>query len=288
VRILFLSEHFPLAAELLTELLPGDEVVVSAPGEAPAADVLVPQMVSIDGPLLDRVRPRMVLQFGVGLEGVDREAAAARGIPVDNIPAANAVAVAEIAVLHLLSLTRRTREGAESVAAGRLGSPVGPALAGRRIVVLGRGAIGTAVAACLRPFGAEIELVGSRRPERLPAALEGALALIVCCSLTPASRGLIATEALAALPRGAYLVNVARGAVVDYDALLAALRSGELAGAGLDVYWREPIDPADPLLAENVSLTPHVGGVSRESYREIAERFAEKVEALRSAAGSNR
>lgn len=285
MRILFLSDHFALAGELLEELLPADEIVVSTPDQAPPAEVLVPQMVAVDGPLLDRVRPRLVLQFGVGLEGVDREAAEARGIAVDNVPAANAEAVAEIAVLHLLALTRRLREGARSVATGRLGAPAGPALGGRRVIVLGRGAIGQAVAACLRPFGAEVVAVGSREPEKLRAAVADAAALIVCCSLTPASRGLVGAEVLAALPRDAYLVNVARGPIVDYGALLAALRGGEIAGAGLDVFWEEPIDPADPLLAENVSVTPHIGGVSHDSYRRIATLFAAKVEALRTAAG---
>lgn len=285
MRILFLSDHFPLAGELLEELLPADEIVVATPAQAPAADVLVPQMVAVDGDLLDRVRPRLVLQFGVGLEGVDREAAAARGIAVDNIPAANAESVAEIALLHLLALTRRLREGTRSVATGRLGAPAGPALGGRRVIVLGRGAIGQAVAACLQPFGAEVVPIGSREPGKLREAAAGAAALIVCCSLTPASRGLVGAEVLAALPRDAFLVNVARGPIVDYEALLAALRAGEIAGAGLDVFWDEPIDPADPLLAENVSVTPHVGGVSHDSYRRIAAHFAAKVEGLRAPEG---
>jgi phosphoglycerate dehydrogenase-like enzyme len=281
VRILFLSPHFPLAGETLAELLPEDEILVSTRAEAPEADVVVAQMERIDGELLDRVRPRLVMQYGVGLEGVDREAAAARGITIDNVPSANAPAVAEIAVLHLLALTRRLREGGESIAAGRLGDVVGPSLAGQRLVVLGRGAVGAAVAAALEPFGAEPVLVGSREPERLPAALADALALIVCCRLTPESQGLVGSEALAAMPPGGFLVNVARGPIVDRAALLAALRSGHLAGAGLDVFWEEPIDPADPLLAEHVSLTPHVGGVSLQSYREIGEHFAARVEELR-------
>jgi phosphoglycerate dehydrogenase-like enzyme len=76
-------------------------------------------------------------------------------------------------------------------------------------------------------------------------------------------------------------VNVGRGPVVDHDALVAALRSGRLEGAGLDVFWHEPIDPADPVLAENVTATPHVGGVTTHAYRATALRFAVNVERLR-------
>lgn len=77
------------------------------------------------------------------------------------------------------------------------------------------------------------------------------------------------------------MVNVGRGPVVDHDALVAALSSGLLAGAGLDVFWQEPVDPADPVLAESVTATPHVGGVTTQAYRATAQRFAANVERLR-------
>jgi phosphoglycerate dehydrogenase-like enzyme len=233
---------------------------------------------------MDRVQPRLIMQFGVGLESVDREAAAARGIAVDNIPASNAGAVGEVAVMHLLALTRRLHTAGEAVAAAKLGQPVGVSLLGKRVVVIGRGAVGRAVAERLAGFGVELRLLGSAASADLPAALAGANAVIVCCRLDETTRGMLDAAALAAMEPDSYLVNVARGPIVDYDALLAALRSGQLAGAGLDVFWEEPIDPADPLLAENVSVTPHVGGVSQDSYRDIAERFVAKVEALRATA----
>ena len=115
----------------------------------------------------------------------------------------------------------------------------------------------------------------------LADVLAGADALIVCCVLNERTRGLVGERQLAALRPGGYVVNVARGPVIDYDALLGALRSGQIGGAGLDVFWDEPIDPLDPLLDENVSVTPHIGGVTSGSYRLIAERVVAGIERLR-------
>ncbi len=302
LRILVASTAFPGAATLLGELLPDDEILVGHETAEAPVDVIVPLMSRIDGAMMDRLQPRLIQQFGVGLEGVDLEAARQRGIEVANVPAAdtgNADGVGEIAVLHLLALARRLREAGDAVAAGKLGEPLGMPLSDAQVVVLGLGAVGRAVVRRLAGFGAHVTGVGLRDGADLPAetralaldaylpasalmqALHGADALIVCCTLNEQTRGLVAERELAALRRGGYLVNVARGPVVSYDALLAALRSGQIGGAGLDVYWDEPIDPADPLLAENVSATPHVGGVTTGSYRRIGAQVVAGIERAR-------
>jgi lactate dehydrogenase-like 2-hydroxyacid dehydrogenase len=136
MRILVASTAFPDVAVLLRERLPDDEIVVDSRTASGRFDVVVPLMTRIDAALLDRVGPRLIQQFGVGLEGVDRAAARARGIPVANVPAAgtgNADGVGEIAVLHLLALARRYHAGREAVRDGRLGEPLGSALAGSRM-----------------------------------------------------------------------------------------------------------------------------------------------------------
>jgi phosphoglycerate dehydrogenase-like enzyme len=246
----------------------------------------------------------LIQQAGVGLEGVDRDAARERGIPVGNVPAAgtgNSEGVGEIAVLHLLALTRRYHEGLESIAERRLGEPSGVALHGRTIVILGLGDVGAAVAQRLQGFEARLVGVGTREGDaaqaraaelglaaylplaRLPEALRGAHALIVCCVLNDATRSLVGREVMDALGEGepGYLINVARGPIVDYEALLAALRDGTLAGAGLEVFWGEPVDPADPLLAQNVTLTPHTGGSTSHANRRIIEEAVANIERLR-------
>ena len=165
MRILIASTAFPESADVLRERLPGDEIVVDGGDADGEFDVIVPLMRRIDAAMIDRHRPRLIQQFGVGLEGVDRHAAAESGIPVNNVPAAdtgNADGVGEVAVLHLLALTRRYHEGQAALRARRLGEPTGTSLTGARIVVLGLGAVGRAVAARLQGFGAELIGVGTR------------------------------------------------------------------------------------------------------------------------------
>jgi phosphoglycerate dehydrogenase-like enzyme len=305
MRIRFLGDSFPAARETLAGVLAGDDVG-AWPAGVPAghdgtADVLVPAMRRVDGRVMDSARPALIQQFGAGLEGVDLEAATARRIPVANVPAdqtGNAGSAAELAVLHLLALSRRFDQARACLRDGRLGEPVSRGLAGQTATVIGLGAIGREVVIRLRPFG--VRLVGmGRRPRakadaavlalvdeyrplsELHAALAESDLLVLCLPLTKGTRGLIGAAELGALRPGGMVVNIGRGPLVDHDALVAALRSGHLEGAGLDVFWQEPIDPADPVLAENVTATPHVGGLTTRAYRATAQRFAANVERLR-------
>lgn len=290
---------FPDVGRILARALPGDEVTVISPSDTPRrVDVVVPLGARVDAVTMDACRPRLIQQFGVGLQGVDLDAARRRGIPVANVPAAetgNAVAVAEVAILHVLLLLRRYDLARRSIADRLVGEPTGNVLAGKTAAVIGVGAIGGLVMRRLsgldaRPIGVgraaepnpETAELGPYYPvAALTDALSDSRLVIVCCPLTPQTRGLVGRDQLAAMPPGGYLVNVSRGGVVDYDALLQALRSGHLAGAGLDVFWDEPIDPGDPLLGLNVTTTPHIGGVTEESYAAMAAAFAANIERLR-------
>jgi phosphoglycerate dehydrogenase-like enzyme len=295
---------FPDVRRALAAALPGDRVtVLGAGGSSTPVDVLVPLGAAVDATVLDAATPGLVQQFGVGVQGVNLAAARERGIPVANVPAAgtgNASAVAEVALLHTLALLRRYSEAQRSAATGRIGEPSGTLLAGKTGAVLGLGAVGSAVARRLRACDVDVLGIGRRagaadydlagtvqgyyHVDDLTAAVSGATLLVVCCPLTEQTAGLVDARVLEAMPQGAYLVNVARGGVVEPAALLAALRSGRLAGAGLDVFTAEPVDPEDPLLAENVSVTPHIGGVTHESYAAIAAGFAANVARLRAGA----
>jgi phosphoglycerate dehydrogenase-like enzyme len=286
--------EFPAARDFLAEALPEAEIVVLGHDAATdtRVDVLVPVNDTVDAGLMDATRPRLIQQFGVGLQGVDMEAARIRGIPVRNIPAAdtgNAVAVAEAAILHLLALLRQFPRLRANVRERLVGQPVGSTLEGKTVTVLGTGAIGASLITRLDAFGAIPLGVGRGeapgiipkdryfRSADLNEALRQSRALVICVPLTGQTRGMIGSAQFAAMPPGGYLVNVGRGPVVDYDALLAALRGGQLAGAGLDVAWTEPIDPGDELLKENVIVTPHIGGVTVESYVKMAGAFAISV-----------
>lgn len=299
------GQGFPAVRQALRSALP-DATLVDVPasepaGALPTVDVLSPLGSEISAALMDATRPRLIQQFGVGLQGVDLAAARARGIPVANVPSAtsgNATAVAELVFLHLLAHLRRYRQAARSVSERRLGEPIGATLAGKVVTVLGAGGIGAALVTRLLAFQATPRVVARRDREAYPAlgellppdgyyrvddlttALAGAHALVVCCPLTEQTRGLVGAAELAAMPRGGYLINVGRGPIVDYGALLDALRRGHLAGAGLDVTWQEPVDPADELLGYDVTVTPHLGGVTVESYTAMAEAFAANVRRL--------
>jgi phosphoglycerate dehydrogenase-like enzyme len=264
-------------------------------------DIVVPLMCRIDAALMDAGRFRLIQQWGAGLEGIDLPAAKQRGIWVANVPATgnNADSVAEHAILLTVALLRNWHAAQASVWAGGLGAPMGRMLAGLTVCLYGLGAIARGLARRLRPF--QVRLVGVTRDPHAAKVAEFGLdacystaernacfaetdVLILCSRLSPETQGVINADALRALRPGAYLVNAARGGLVNYDALYAALASGRLAGAGLDVYWKEPIAPDDPLLAlPNVIATPHIAGVTDRSYDEIAEAVWTNVERLRRA-----
>lgn len=304
MRILVLG-GFGADAEPLASRLPDDEVVsldaTGDPGAVGQADVIVPLMGRVDAALLGAVRPRLIQQFGAGVEGIDLDAATTRGVAVANVPSDathNAAAVAELAVMHLLILSRRAAEAAQAVADGHLGTPVGRSLHGQTAVILGMGGVGRHLAGRLRPFGVHLIGVG-RRPAREadPAVLElldgyrrvsalrdvlaGASLVVLCLPLTAETRGIIGAAELSVMPAGGIVVNVGRGPLIDHDALREALRSGHLGGAGLDVFWHEPIDPTDPVLTERVSVSAHVGGVVTQVLTENADAVAANLERLR-------
>jgi phosphoglycerate dehydrogenase-like enzyme len=303
MRILFCGDTFPSSRVLLQQRLPNDEFCAwhkrNALEQMDSADVLIPMMFRIDGAVMDRIHPRLIQQWGSGLEGVDLEAARARAIPVAGVPTSgnNAESVAEHALLLILALLRQLPAAQANVRAGVLGAPLGRMLAGRRVCLYGLGSTALSLARRLRAL--DVRLLGiTRDPGALKVAPFGLDAcystserdaclrqtdvLVLCTRLCKETRGQVDASVFAALPEGAYLVNAARGALVDYNALYNALCSGHLAGAGLDVYWEEPIPPDDPLLAlQNVITTPHVAGVTDRSYGEIANAVASNVERLR-------
>lgn len=248
---------------------------------------IVPSLGVVDAAVIAAApRLKAIVQFGAGLENVDRGAAEARGIAVRNVPGANAQSVAEMAVFLMLALARRLPEHPRSFAAGVVGDPPGHELAGRTLGVVGLGASGSALARMARGIG--MDVIGVRRsPAPHPAVrpvggmdrLDDLLAEADVVSLhvpsAPETRGMIDARRLALMKPGAWLVNVARGDLVDRAALLDALRGRRIAGAGLDVFAEEPPDPHDPLLSlDNVVATPHLGGVTHEALSRIAGRVA--------------
>lgn len=223
-------------------------------------------------------RLRCISKYGVGLDKIDLGAATALGIPVCNTPGVNHVTVAEHVFALLLALAKNLIVEAEHTRAGRWERLIGHELCGKRLGIVGLGRIGKAVAVRARAFGLDVcahdlywdtAFAAEHTIERcadLPALLRRCDVVSLHTSLTPETRGLIDASALALMPRGALLINCARGELVETGAVVEALRAGQLGGYGADVLDVEP-PPADhPLLhASRCLVTPHIGSRTYES-----------------------
>jgi len=298
MKVLFGRQH--LTADLswtqFAAQLPGWEVATCAPAEVSdnldGADVVCPFGAKIGAQVIAQGSFGLVQQFGVGLDGVDVAAATRSGVLVARVPgdvSGNADSCAELAVLHLLGLARRLDESRAMLADRRWPDrPVGMSLLDATVLVVGLGAIGTALVRRLAPFGprllgvraqpelggpAEVDFVAG--PEQLPRLLPQADAVMCCAMLHEGNANLFGRSEFSAMKPGALFVNVARGGLVDEAALLSALETGQVGGAGLDVFAREPADPADPLVRHpRVLATPHVGWHTGRMFRQTIEAFA--------------
>jgi glyoxylate reductase len=230
---------------------------------------------------------RIVANASIGVNNIDLAVAHRRGLWCTNTPTAFSDATADCTLGLLIMLARRLGEGERYVRAGRWreftpGAWDGILLRGRTLGLVGFGNIGRAVAQRAEAFGMTV-LHHTRRPTGLPGwrTLDDLLAAADFVSLhvplTDESRRLIDATRFTQMKRGSFLLNLARGPVVDEPALIAALRSGHLAGAALDVFADEPRVPSELCAMENVVLTPHVGGGSREGRRLAQETCVENV-----------
>lgn len=227
----------------------------------------------IDAALLSRLPSlEIAASMGVGYDRLDTDALAARGVIGTNTPNVLNEEVADLTVALLLATVRRLPQAERHLRSGAWASapfPPATSLRGRRVGIFGLGRIGKAVARRLEAFGLPIAYCG-RSPQDLPyeyhpdpRSLAAAVdALIVLAPLTAGTRGAIDAAVLDALGPEGVLVNVARGQLVDKDALIERLRDGRLQAAGLDVFWNEPEVPAELLDLDNVVLLPHVGSAS--------------------------
>ena len=231
-------------------------------------------------------RLRWVARAGAGLDNIDVAAAKERGIGVLNVPGANAVAVAELVFGLLLGLLRHIPEGDASVRRGEWDKSrfMGRELRGKTVGIVGLGKIGRAVAQRARAFemtcvgfdplvsDADVRAMGVE-PLPLDDLIARAEILTLHVPLSAETRGMIGAERLARLPKGAFLVNAARGGLVDEAALLTALESGALAGAALDVFSSEP-PQGSPLVGHpKVVATPHVGAATVEAQEAVGEEI---------------
>jgi glyoxylate reductase len=268
---------------------PEDRALSAAELHAAArgADALVTMLHDrVDDDLLAAAGPqlRVVANVAVGYDNVDLDAARRHGVTITNTPGVLTDATADLAIALLLAITRRLGEGERRIRSGvpwawSIDFMLGRGLRGKTLGIVGYGEIGRATAARARAFG--MEVIHTRRsagaaPGRvgLDELLERSHAVSLHCPLTPETRHLIDADALARMRGDAYLVNTARGPIVDEAALAAALREGAIAGAALDVFEHEPEVHPDLVVLDNVVLVPHLGSATLETRTAMAELAA--------------
>ncbi len=279
-----------------------DEGLVDRPSElharvATADALIVRNRTQVDADLLALAPAlKVVGRLGVGLDNIDLDACAARGIDVIPATGANALAVAEYVICTAMMLLRGVYASSASVAGGqwpRASLSSGREMSGKTLGIVGFGDIGRLTGRLARAMG--MRVIGfdtqipaaaavwrdeATKPHPLDALLAMADVVSLHVPLTPSTRHLIDASRLDRMRRGAILINSARGGVVDETALATMLHSGHLGGAALDVFEREPLLTGSPLAGcPNLLLTPHVAGVTAESNVRVSMLIAEKVAA---------
>ncbi len=242
------------------------------------------------------LRARLLANFGVGFNHIDVNAAKARGLSVSNTPDVLTDATADIAMILLLTVARRTGEGERHVRAGqwtgwRPTHMIGTQVSGKTLGLIGMGRIARAVARRAHhgfgmkvlfhdpfpPSPQEAAALGAEGLASLDEVLERSDFVSLHCPATPETRHLMNAERFGRMRKTAFLINTARGDVVDEAALVAALQSGLIAGAALDVFEREPAVTPALLTMENVVLLPHLGSATRETRAAMGMRALENL-----------
>jgi len=270
--------HDQLGGKLAEELETADALIVRSAVQA-------------DGPLLEHAHAlRVIGRAGVGVDNIDLDAATRKGICVMNTPGANAVAVAEQTLGMMLTMARNLSRADALTHAGKWEkkSLQGTELRGKTLGIVGLGRIGMEVARRARPFGMEViahdpfvSLAVAKEQGIRMGTLEEVYAaadyLTLHVGLTLQTTGMINAESLKKMKKGIRLVNCARGELIDEAALVEGLKNGQVAGAALDVFAAEPLKNSPLQALENVILTPHIGGSTREAQEAVGVQIAQQV-----------
>lgn len=290
-----LPQHWPsgLAGRSVIEVVGQGQLEARLVDGGPPVDVVVPMWSPLPGRAIQAGGFGLVQQFGVGVDNIDLEAAAHEGVWVANMPGLNAVPVAEHAVALLLALARRLPEAPKGFEPGRWGQPAGRSLAGTAACIVGAGAVGTEIARRLAAF--DVTVTGVRRhppsgpvlpfaavytADRILDCVADADAVIIAAGHQPGQPPLVDDTVLRAMRPGAWLVNIARGALLDADAALAHLNTGHLAGIGLDVFAAEPYPANGPLFGHpRIVATAHTASLTSDYFAAASRRLGDAITA---------
>jgi phosphoglycerate dehydrogenase-like enzyme len=283
-----MPQHWPAGRAVIEVVGQGQLEARLVDGGSPV-DVVVPLWSPLPGGAIRAGSFGLIQQFGVGVDNVDLDAAAAEGVWVANMAGLNAVPVAEHAVALLLALARRLPEATTGFEPGRWGEPAGRSLSGTAACIVGAGAIGTEIARRLAAF--DVTVTGLRRhppsgpvapfaavhiADRLLEVVADVDSVIIAAAHHPGQPPLVDDSVLRAMRPGAWLVNIARGALLDTKAALAHLHTGHLAGIGLDVFPTEPYPADGPLLAHpRIVATAHTASLTSDYFAAASRRIGD-------------
>jgi len=288
-----MPRHWPagLDGRAVIEVVAQGQLEARLSDGGPPVDVVVPLWSPLPGRAIRSGSFGLIQQFGVGVDNVDLDAAAEAGVWVANMPGLNAVPVAEHAVALLLALARRLPEAKKGFEPGRWGEPAGRSLAGTAACIIGAGAVGTHIARRLAAF--DVTVTGVRRhpsdgpfppfaavyaADRLLDCVADADSVVIAASQQAGQPPLVDDAVLRAMRSGAWLVNIARGGLLDADAAIAHLDTGHLAGLGLDVFPTEPYPPDGPLVTHpRVVATAHTASLTSDYFAAASRRLGDAL-----------
>jgi phosphoglycerate dehydrogenase-like enzyme len=282
-----------IASHAIIEVVDQGQLEARLVNGGPPVDVVVPMWSPLPARAIHAGSFGLVQQFGVGVDNIDLDTAAEEGVWVANMPGLNAVAVAEHAVALLLALARRLPEAPRGFEPDHWGEPAGRSLAGTAACIVGAGAVGTEIAHRLAAFDVTVTGVRRRPPsgplppfasvytaDRLLECVADVECVIIAASHQAGQPPLVDDTVLRAMRPGAWLINVARGALLDADAALAHLNSGHLAGNGLDVFATEPYPANGPLLAHpRIVATAHTASLTSDYFEAASRRLGDAIAA---------
>jgi D-3-phosphoglycerate dehydrogenase len=291
------STYIPMMEEITRRAGPGVEIRAFDPlrplaEQIGGAEVLILGHQRVTAEILAAAPDlRLIQQHGRGVDVVDLEAARHSGVVVANVPGGNSVAVAEHTLALLLHVAKGMHKARKSLSARLTGQPMGMELRGKTLGIVGLGAAGAELARIARALGMRVAAIradagkGAGVPldflggqDQLGKILTESDIVVLLATLTPRTDGMMGPDQLALMKSSAFLINTGRARLVVRQALHEALASKRIAGAAFDVFWDEPADPGDPLLAlENFVLTPHVAGFSDTAVADIAEAVVDNI-----------
>jgi D-3-phosphoglycerate dehydrogenase len=274
------------------QIVTADQIKNGLPAELADADALVVRSaVQADAALLESApKLRVIGRAGVGVDNIDTDAATRKGIVVMNTPGANAIAVAELTIGQMIAMARSIPRANATMHAGKWDKKTlqGQELRGKTLGIVGLGRIGLEVAKRARSFG--MELIGydpfiapviARENDVTLCPIDEIFRrsdyLTLHVGLTPQTEGLINATSLAVMKKGVRIINCARGELIVEEALAAALKSGHVGGAALDVFHKEPLKDSPFYEMENVLLSPHIAGATDEAQEAIGIQLARQV-----------